>query len=71
MRYYVGLSKRGQTMVIQATTSRDFLDCETYDYFGERIITKKQLRESRYDLLDKMKSRRPEVYGDLKYAVVE
>lgn len=71
MTYHVGIGKRGRTMVIEAVTCVDFLSCETYDYMGERIITKKQLRDSRYDLLDKMKARRPEVYGGLKYAVVE
>lgn len=69
--YHVGLSKRGKTMVIETARCVDFLGCEIYDYMGERIITKRQLNESRYDLLDKMKSRRPEVYGNLIHAVVE
>lgn len=68
--YHIGLSKRGKTMVIETATCVDFLGCEIYDYMGERIITKKQLKASRYDLLSKMKARRPEVYGSLIYAIV-
>lgn len=71
MTYHIGLSKRGKTMVVETAHCVDFLGCEIYDYMGERIITKKQLNASRHDLLDKMKSHRPEVYGNLKYAVVE
>lgn len=68
--YFIGLSKRGRTMVIETASCVDFLGCEIYDYMGERIITKKQLNASRYDLLDKMKAIRPDVYGNLTYAVV-
>jgi len=71
MAYHIGIGKRGKTMVIQATTCVDYLSCEIYDYMGERVITKKQLNESRYDLLSKMKDRRPDVYGGLKFAIVE
>ena len=70
-QYHIGLSKRGRAMVIETATCVDFLGCEIYDYMGERIVTKKHLNDCRYDLLDKMKARRPEVYGSLKYAVVE
>jgi len=69
--YHIGLSKRGKTMVIETATCVDFLGCEIYDYMGERIVTKKHLNACRYGLLDEMKSRRPEVYGNLIYAVVE
>ena len=71
MQYHIGLSKRGKTMVIETRSCVDFLGCEIYDYMGELTVTKKQLRESRYNLLDKMKACRPGVYGDLRYAVVE
>ena len=70
-QYHVGLSKRGKTMVIETATCVDFLGCEIYDYMGERIITKEKLKASRYDILDKMKAIRPEVYGELTFAVVE
>ena len=70
-QYHIGLSRRGKTMVIETAGCIDFLGCEIYDYMGERIITKRKLNEGRYGLLDIMKARRPEVYGPLKYAVVE
>lgn len=71
MTYHVGIGKRGQTMVIQATRSVDYLDCEIYDYMGRRETTKAELRAKRYGILDMMKRQRPEVYGSLKFAVVE
>lgn len=69
--YHIGLSKRGKTMVIEMVRCVDYLGCEIYDYMGERIVTKKHLNDCRYDLLSNMKAQRPEVYGNLKYAVVE
>jgi hypothetical protein len=69
--YYIGIGKRGKTMVIQATRSVDFLSCEIYDYLGKRITTKTELKEKRYGILEMMQRQNPDVYGDLKYAVVE
>ena len=69
--YHVGTSKRGKTLVIQAVTDVDCLDCETYDYLGQRIVTKKHLYTKRYDLLNILKAQNPRVYGNLRYAVVE
>lgn len=69
--YHIGFSKRGKTMVIEARRCIDFLSCELYDYMGQREITKKQLRANRYQVLDLMKQRRPDVYGRLKFAVVD
>ena len=69
--YHIGLSKRGETMVIETARCVDFLGCEIYDYMGERIVTKRELNLNRYELLSHMKNVRPEVYGNLKYAVVE
>jgi len=70
-QYHIGIGKRGKTMVIETASCVDFLSCEIYDYMGERMVTKKHLNDCRYDLLSKMKYRRPDVYGGLKYAVVE
>ena len=69
--YHVGLSKRGSTMIIETAHCVDHLGCEIYDYMGERVTTKKQLKESRYGILSMMQARRPDVYGNLKYAIVE
>lgn len=69
--YHVGFSKRGQTLVIEATRSVDYLSCELYDYMGRRETTKAQLRANRYDILRMMQAQKPEVYRDLKFAVVE
>ena len=69
--YHVGLGKRGKTLVIQACRCIDYLDCEIYDYMGLREVTKAHLRANRYGLLAHMKQSRPDVYGKLRFAVVE
>ena len=69
--YHIGLLKRGKTLVIQAVEDKDYLDCEIYDYLGQFNMTKAKLKQSRYPLLDIMQLRKPQVYGDLRYAVVE
>jgi hypothetical protein len=71
MVYHVGIGKRGQTMVIQASTNVDSLSCEIYDYMGKRVTTKKDLRKNRYGLLKLMQDKKPGVYGKLQFAVVE
>lgn len=71
MVYHIGICKQGKTMVIQATQNIDSLSCETYDYLGQRITTKADLKHKRYFILRLMQQRRPEVYGNLKYAIVE
>lgn len=68
--YHIGLSKRKKTLIIEAQTSVDCLDCEIYDYMGEREITKKKLRENRMQILAEMQKQRPQVYSGLKYAKV-
>lgn len=69
--YHVGFSKRGKTLVIEAVKCVDFLSCEIYDYMGERVTTKKDLYKNRYQILAMAKKNRPEVYGKLKFAIVE
>ena len=70
--YHIGLSKRGKTMVIQAVKDVDLLDCEIYDYLGQRDVTKQYLKgKVRMELLTIMKMERPQVYGSLIHAVVE
>jgi len=70
-KYYVGIAKRNKTMVIQAVKDKDYLSCELYDYMGEREVTKSYLNSKRYELLEYMKQNKPNVYGSLKFAVVE
>jgi hypothetical protein len=69
--YHVGFGIRGRTFVIEARRSVDYLSCEIYDYMGERETTKARLREGRYALLRAMQTQRPNVYGGLKYAIVD
>lgn len=69
--YHVGTSIRGKTLVIQATRSVDYLSCEIYDYLGPRVTTKASLYNNRYGILDLLKIQRPNVYGQLRFAVVE
>ena len=71
MVYHVGISKRNNTMVIQACKCVDFLSCEVYDYMGKRETTKTSLRENRYSILQMMQAQKPDVYGNLRFAVVE
>ena len=68
--YYVGVSKHKNTLQIEAVHNKDFLSCELYDYFGERDITKKELKARRYRILHQLQLERPKVYGGLRYAVV-
>ncbi len=69
--YHVGLAKRGRTLVIEARRCVDYLSCELYDYLGQREVTKSHLREQRYNILAMYKHAKPDVYGDLRYAVVD
>ena len=71
MVYHVGTSKRGRTLVIEAVRDVDYLSCELYDYHGRRETTKASLIAKRYEFLDYLKSIKPDVYGNLKYAVVK
>jgi hypothetical protein len=43
--YYLGIYKRGKTIVLQATTNKDCLNCEIIEYFGTIDTTKKLLIE--------------------------
>ena len=68
--YFIGFGKRGQTLEIEARRNKDYLSCELYDYYGEYEVTKTHLNENRYKILDVLKRDRPDVYGNLKYAIV-
>lgn len=70
--YHVGIGKQnnGKTMVIEARQNVDYLSCEIYDYFGKRITTKAKLNCNRYDILQAMQSRRPDVYSNCNFAIV-
>ena len=71
MEYHVGLVIRGRTLVIQARQSVDFLDCELYDYMGPRETTKRRLYANRYEILKLAQANRPQVYGRLRWAIVD
>ena len=68
--YYIGIGKRGRTLEIEAARDKDFLSCEIYDYYGEREVTKKHLNSNRYNILALLKKQKPDVYNELKYAIV-
>ena len=51
LTYHVGFLKAGRTLVIQAVRDKDCLSCETWKYYGEREITKKELKEKKGALL--------------------
>jgi len=70
-QYHIGFAIRGKSLVIQAARCVDFLDCEIYDYMGVRETTKAKLNANRYDVLRLMQARKPNVYGKLKYSVLE
>ena len=70
-QYHIGITKQGNTMVIEARKSIDYLSCEIYDYMGIRETTKAQLKNNRYEILNLMQNKRPDVYGNLKYAIVD
>jgi len=57
--YHVGAYRRKKTLVIQATTSKDALNCELVEYFGTRQTTKKHLREYKGSLLTALKNSIP------------
>lgn len=54
-RYHVGLVAPngidGDTLVIQARRNIDLMDCELWRYMGERETTKRELYQSRYDIM--------------------
>ena len=68
--YYIGIGKRGKTLEIEAVRNKDFLSCEIYDYYGEREVTKQHLNNNRYNILALLKKQKPDVYGNLRYAIV-
>lgn len=49
--YHIGFVKAGKTLIIQATKTVDELSCETWKYWGQRKITKKELNEKKQELL--------------------
>ncbi len=69
--YHIGIAKRGRTMVIEARRCIDYLSCEIYDYLGKRGTTKKMLHERRYQVLAMCQEEHPNVYGDLRFAIVD
>jgi len=39
--YHIGLIHRGKSFIFQYSQSKDGLDCEILEYFGQRLTTKK------------------------------
>jgi hypothetical protein len=70
-QYYIGLAKKGKTLVIEARRDKDSLSCELYDYMGLHETTKAQLYAKRYLILKLLRKRKPTVYGNLRYAIVD
>ena len=53
--YHIGLSAPkgvdGDTLIIEARRSVDYLSCELWQYLGEHITTKRELHEARFDIM--------------------
>ena len=49
--YHIGFLKQGKTLVIQVAETVDGLSCETWKYWGEREITKKELIQKKAEIL--------------------
>jgi hypothetical protein len=69
-RYFIGISKDRNTAVIEARRDKDNLSCELYDYFGERMTTKRQLKQNAAEFLAYLKTYRPNVYGSCTKLIV-
>jgi len=57
-QYHIGLRPESYArkpykgkLIIEARRCIDYLDCELWEYMGLREITKKQLRENRFDIM--------------------
>ena len=49
--YFIGLLKDGKKLIIQTANTVDGLSCETWKYFGQRITTKGELKNKRFDIM--------------------
>jgi len=49
--YHIGFVKDGKTLVVQVAKTVDELSCETWKYWGEKEITKKELNKKKNELL--------------------
>jgi hypothetical protein len=67
--YFIGVSKRGKTIVVQAAECNDDLSCEIYLYYGERITTKKNLKDNKQTLFNEFVKLNP--FKECKYITVE
>jgi hypothetical protein len=50
--YHIGFIKHKDTLIIQARTVKDTLDCELWQYHGEHLTTKRKLYAQRYAIRD-------------------
>lgn len=53
-KYYIGILKRNKTIIVQPASDIDSLNCEISLYYGERIITKKELIKNKKPLLNEL-----------------
>ena len=49
--YFIGFIKAGKTLIVQMRKDKDFLSCQLWQYFGERITTKARIKEQKAALL--------------------
>ena len=71
MSYHIGLGKHNKTLIVYACKDIDYMDCEVYDYLGEREITKTKLKKDKPAILEYAKKINPKVYGGLKFIRIE
>ena len=69
--YEIGMYKRnhGKTIVVQAVTNKDYLNCEIIEYYGQRETTKARLRAFKNLLLVELQ--KLPAFKDAKYIVIE
>lgn len=72
MKYYIGttLNKNKTRVILEARRNKDLLSCEIYDYFGERLTTKKNLNKTKNQFLAYLKTWKPDLYGNCKTIIV-
>jgi hypothetical protein len=49
--YFIGTGHHKDTVIFHLRRNLDALPCEIYNYYGERITTKKKVREQKDELL--------------------
>jgi hypothetical protein len=68
--YYIGAYKHNRTIVVQAVTNIDCLNCETVEYFGIRQTSKRHLKQYKAPLMEAIKKDLP-YFRDCTKIVIE